>query len=134
MASRNTPTDSIADKTASFGKELADRANEAKDSMSDMARTATRKVDEGRSIAADRLEGAASAVQDRVGQLPGGQRVKEFASAAADRLSTTADYMRTHDAKRVMADVETVVKNNPGPALLAAAVFGFVLGRALTRD
>ena len=76
MASRNTPTDSIADKTASFGKELADRANEAKDSMSDMARTATRKVDEGRSIAADRLEGAASAVQDRVGQLPGGQRVR----------------------------------------------------------
>ena len=45
--------------------------------------------------------------------------MKEFASAAADRLSTTADYMRTHDAKRMMADVETVVKNNPGPALLS---------------
>jgi hypothetical protein len=26
------------------------------------------------------------------------------------------------------------VKNNPGPALLVAAAFGFVLGRALTRD
>ena len=33
-----------------------------------------------------------------------------------------------------MADVETVVKNNPGPALLVAAVCGFMLGRALTRD
>ena len=60
--------------------------------------------------------------------------MNEFASAAAERLSTTADYMRTHDAKRMVADVETVVKNNPGPALLAAAVFGFVVGRALTRD
>jgi ElaB/YqjD/DUF883 family membrane-anchored ribosome-binding protein len=135
MASRNTPVDkSVADKTASFGKELADRASEAKDSMSDMARTAATKVDEGRSMAADRLDGVASAVQERVGELPGGQRVKEFASAAADRLSTTADYMRTHDAKRMMADVETVVKNNPGPALLVAAVFGFMLGRSLTRN
>ena len=135
MASRNTPVDgSMADKTASFGNELADRASEAKDSVSDMARTATKKVDEGRSMAAGRLEGAASAVRQRVGELPGGQRVNEFASAAAERLSTTADYMRTHDAKRMVADVETVVKNNPGPALLAAAVFGFVVGRALTRD
>lgn len=135
MASRNTPADgSVADKTASFGRELVDRANQATDSMSDMARTATTKVDEGRSMAADRLDGVASAVQERVGELPGGQRVKEFASAAADRLSTTADYMRTHDARRMMADVESVVKNNPGPALLVAAVFGFVLGRSLTRN
>jgi ElaB/YqjD/DUF883 family membrane-anchored ribosome-binding protein len=135
MASRNTPVDNpMANKNASFGKELADRASEAKDSISDMARTATKKVDEGRSIAAERLEGVASAVQERVGELPGGQRVKELASAAADGLSTTADYVRTHDAKRMMADMETVVKNNPGPAMLVAAVFGFVLGRALTRD
>jgi ElaB/YqjD/DUF883 family membrane-anchored ribosome-binding protein len=120
MASRNTPVGNrLADKTASFGNELADRAAEAKDSMSDMAAAATKKVDE---------------VQERLGELPGGQRVKELASAAADRLSTTADYMRTHDAKRMMADVETVAKNYPGPALLVAAAFGFVLGRALTRD
>ena len=135
MASRNTPVGNrLADKTASFGNELADRATEAKDSMSDMAAAATKKVDEGRSMVADRLDSAVSAVQERVGELPGGQRVKELASAAAERLSTTADYMRTHDAKRMMADVETVAKNNPGPALLVAAAFGFVLGRALTRD
>ena len=135
MASRNTPVDrSVADKTASFGKELADRASEAKDSISDAARAAVKKVDEGRSMAADRLDGVVAAVQERVGELPGGQQLKDLASAAADRVSTTADYVRTHDAKRMMADVETVVKNNPGPALLVAAVFGFVLGRSLTRN
>ena len=85
-------------------------------------------------MAADRLDGVAAAVQERVGELPGGQQLKDLASAAADRVSTTADYVRTHDAKRMMADVETVVKNNPGPALLVAAVFGFVLGRSLTRN
>jgi ElaB/YqjD/DUF883 family membrane-anchored ribosome-binding protein len=89
---------------------------------------------ERRSIAADRLEGAASTVHERADELPGGPRVKEFAHATADRLSATADYIRDHDARRMMADVETVVKNNPGPALLIAAAFGFVLGRALTRD
>ena len=135
MASRNTPVGNrSADKASSFGNELADRATEAKESMSDMAATATKKVDDGRSMVADRLDSAVSAVRERVGELPGGQRVKELASAATDRLSTTADYMRSHDAKRMMADVETVVKNNPGPALLVAAAFGFVLGRALTRD
>ena len=83
----------------------------------------------------DRLDNALSAVQERVGELPGGQHVKELASAAAEHKNTTADYMRTHDATRMMApDVETVVKNNPGPALLVAAAFGFVLGRAPTRD
>lgn len=134
MASRNTSTDNpLTDTAAPFGQELADRASEAKNSMSDMARTATRKVDESRSMAADRLEGAASTVSERAADLPGGQRVKELASAAADRLSTTADYVRNHDAKRMMADVETAVKNNPGPALLVAVAFGFVLGRALTR-
>ena len=136
MASRNTPVDNpMANKNASsIGKELADRASEAKDSMSDLARTAAKKVDESRSTAADRLQGAASEVKERAADLPGGQRVKELAYATADRLSTTADYVRTHDARRMMADVETVVKNNPGPALLVAAAFGFVLGRALTRD
>jgi hypothetical protein len=32
----------------------------------------------------------------------------------------------------MMADVETLVKNNPGPALMAAAVVGFLVGRAFS--
>jgi ElaB/YqjD/DUF883 family membrane-anchored ribosome-binding protein len=117
MATRNPSTDRpLSDQAAAFSQDVADRASDARDTLSDMARTATKKV------------------EDAVQELPSGQRVKEFASAAADRLSTTADYMRTHDARRMMGDVETVVKNNPGPALLVAAVCGFMLGRALTRD
>ncbi len=135
MTSRNTSADSpFADKGTTFGQDVADRASEARDSMSEMARTAARKVDDGRSVAADRLDSAAATVQERAQNLPGGPRVKEFATAAADRLSTTADYMRNHDAKRMVADVEAVVKNHPGPALLIAAAVGFVVGRALSRD
>jgi hypothetical protein len=34
----------------------------------------------------------------------------------------------------MLADVERVVKNNPGPSLAIAAVFGFLIGRSLTRS
>lgn len=102
--------------------------------ISGAARTAAEKIDQSRSGAADQLENAAAAVHDAADGLPGGERVKEFAHGAADQLHGTADYVRSHDVNRMMADVETVVKNNPGPALLVAAAFGFLLGRVLTSD
>ena len=99
-----------------------------------MAQKAGTKMESGRAAAADRLEDAASSVRRRADELPGGPRVQNFAHAAADRMSSTADYVRDADARRLRGDVETMVKNNPGPALLVAAMFGFLLGRALSRD
>lgn len=106
----------------------------ATESMADMARTAKQTVDDARQTAADRLGSAASAVEDRAEQLPGGPSVQRFAQAAAERLGTTADYVRNHDAKDMLADIQRVVKNNPGPSLVIAAAFGFVIGRSLTRQ
>jgi hypothetical protein len=34
----------------------------------------------------------------------------------------------------MMADVETLVKNNPGRSLLAAGVIGFLVGRAFSNN
>ena len=99
-----------------------------------MAQKASATMESGRAAAADRLEEAASGVRRRADELPGGPRVQNFAQAAADRMSRTADYVREADARRLRGDVETMVKNNPGPALLVAAMFGFLLGRALSRD
>jgi ElaB/YqjD/DUF883 family membrane-anchored ribosome-binding protein len=135
MPNRNQSADNpLKDSADTIGERAANRANEAKEAMSDMARTATDKVNEGRTTAADRLESTASTVHDGADQLPGGPKVKEFAQAAADRFSATADYMRSHDATRMMADVESLVKNNPGPALVVAAALGFLLGRAVSGD
>jgi len=107
---------------------------ETQEAMSDVARTASDTVKDGPKMAANSLDRAASTVHEQAEQLPGGPKVKEFAHAAADRLSTTADYMRSHDATRMMADVEALVKDNPGPALAVAAAIGFLFGRALSRD
>ena len=86
------------------------------------------------STAADGLDAAASALDDRVADLPGGAPVRNVARATADRLGSSAEYVRTHDATRMMADVESFVKSNPGPALAIAAAFGFILGRVLPRE
>jgi ElaB/YqjD/DUF883 family membrane-anchored ribosome-binding protein len=135
MPNRNPYRDnSLKDSADLTGERAANRVAEVRESMSEVADIAADKVNEGREMAADRLESAASTVHERADQLPGGPKVKEFAHAAADRLSTTADYVRSRDAARMMADVEGLVKNNPGPALVVAAAFGFLLGRALSRD
>lgn len=63
-----------------------------------------------------------------------GGTVRSFTRAAAQRLNAGADYVLSHDAKRVMADVRTVVMNNPGLSLIVAAASGFLVGRALSRD
>ena len=56
------------------------------------------------------------------------------AGRAMDALSSTADYIRNNDLKSMVTDAERLVRNNPVPALLAAAVVGFLVGRALSRD
>ena len=135
MPNRNPSSDnSLKDSADVIGEREPNRVDETRKSMSDVSETATDKVNAGREMAADQLENVASTVHERADQLPGGPKVKEFAHAAADRLSTTADYLRSRDATRMMADVESLVKNNPGPALVVAAAFGFLLGRALSRD
>ena len=127
----DTSTGHDADTT---GRDLTQRARNAAASITDAAGDAAAALDAKRSTAADRLDTAASALQDRANDLPGGETVREVARATADRLSTGADYVRSHDATRMMADVTRFVKSNPGPALAIAAAFGFLLGRALSRD
>jgi ElaB/YqjD/DUF883 family membrane-anchored ribosome-binding protein len=135
MADYKFPGDeALTEAAGTLREQAAETASDLRGSMSDMAQKAGTKMESGRAAAADRIEDAASSVRRRADELPGGPRVQNFAQAAADRLSSTADYVRDADARRLRGDVETMVKNNPGPALLVAAMFGFLLGRALSRD
>ena len=63
-----------------------------------------------------------------------GPRAGRVAHAAADSLDRTAKYIREHDAAGMMSDVKRLVKDNPVPALIGAAILGFLLARTLTRD
>ena len=107
-----------------------DTATEGKENVPDLGSTAAHKIDENRDAAASGLEKAASALHEKAESLPGGEKVASIAHATAENLSSTADYVREHDVKQMIGDIETLVKNNPGPSLLIAAVFGFLVARA----
>ena len=132
--SRNEPLSGNWPETDAPG--VSQRAKELGESAADAARTASAKVQSAGTAAVESLTGAASTVRQKAADYLGASapRVQEFAEATAGRLSTTADYLRHSDATRMRADVETVVKNHPGPAMLVAAAFGFLLGRALSRE
>ena len=133
MQNKTTPfRDPVANEPSTMGEKLSDTAAQVKDKVSDLGRTAADKIDENRDAAAGGLDKAASALHEKAERLPGGEKVASLAHATADKLSSTADYVREHDVNRMMADVETLVKNNPGPSLLAAAVIGFLVGRAFS--
>ena len=126
--------DYVADAPSMLGEKLSDTATQVKDTVSDLGRMAANNMDENRYAAASGLKKAASALHEQAESLPGGEKVSNLAHAAAEKLTSTADYVRGHDFKRMMGDVGTLVKNNPGPSLLAAAVIGFVAGRAFSRN
>jgi len=117
-----------------LGAKLSDTAAKVKDKVSDIGQTAADKIDENRDAAANGLDKAATSLHDKAETLPGGEKVTNLAHATADKLSTTANYIRDHDVKRMMGDVETVVKNNPGRSVLVAAAIGFLVGRAFSSN
>ena len=124
----------FADESATLGEKLSDSAGQVKDKVSDFGRQAADTLNSNRDAAASGLQRAATAIHDKASSLPGGESVTGIARATADKLSSTADYVRDHDVKRMMSDLTVVVKNNPAPSLIAAVVVGFLVGRAFTNN
>jgi ElaB/YqjD/DUF883 family membrane-anchored ribosome-binding protein len=115
-----------------IGDKMSDAATAAKATVSDFGRNTAATVDENRGAAARGLQTAASTLRQNADNLPVGEKVTGFAHSAADTLTSTAEYVRDHDVRSMMSDLERVVKNNPGPSLLAAAAVGFVIGMGIS--
>ena len=81
-----------------------------------------------------RTGAAAAALHGKADTLPGGEKVASAAHTAADAVGTAADYVRDTDVQSMLADVQRLVKNNPGPALLTAAALGFLIARTFSRE
>jgi hypothetical protein len=111
-----------------------DNAAEFKSAAADLGQKAGEKIDKGRSAAAGGIASAAESLHGHANDLPGGERVASLAHGAADKLSSTADYIRGHDLTAMFEDAKTLVKKNPVPALLGAAAIGFLLAKAFSRD
>jgi hypothetical protein len=106
----------------------------SKGKAAEMGQKVADRIDENRGAAASGMESAASALREKADTLPGGEKVANAAHATANAVGVAADYVRENDLRTMMADVQQLVKNNPGPALLTAAALGFLIARTFTRD
>lgn len=112
----------------------ADPLSTSKAKASEMGQRVADKIDENRGAAASGLESAAGALREKADTLPGGAKIANAAHATADAAVVAADYVRENDVKAMMTDVQKLVKNNPGVALLTAAALGFLIARTFSRD
>jgi len=122
------------DQTMDAVEHTRTTVGQAKNKVGEFGDLAVDKFDEKRGSAASGLEEAASTLHHRADHLPGGPRITDMAHAAADKLDSTAAYVRRNDFNSMVSDAGGVVKKNPGPSLLIAAGLGFALGRAFSHD
>ena len=125
-AGSGTMTGDTGTQTEDWKNRVSDTASQARGKASEYGRTAVEKLDQGRHSAANALQKTASTLRNT-----GSGRVGDVAHRAADTIDRTATYMRDHDVRDMMSDVEGAVRRNPGPSLLIAAAFGFLLGSAI---
>src|ERR1043165_4569801 len=86
---------------------------------------AVESVDAQRQPVSATLDHAASALHHQT------DRVAEAAHGTADRLQATADYVRKNDLNAMSQSALDIVRRYPVPALLAAAVGGFLVARLI---
>lgn len=118
-----TGTGPAAGTAARMKETVAHKANEAKDKIADLGRKTVDQIDAQREPVASTLNKTASVLHEQ------GENAASIAHTTADKLETTADYLRQHDLKAMMSDVQDLAKRYPGQCLAAAVGVGFLLGR-----
>jgi ElaB/YqjD/DUF883 family membrane-anchored ribosome-binding protein len=108
-SARNERTTAVRDDVSRRAGEIQ---SDVRSQISDTAQTVKDAIDETRRTASRSIKSAASAVRDTANEL----------------------HLGRDDFNRIARDFTTVIKNNPGPALLVAAAVGFVVGRSMTHD
>jgi ElaB/YqjD/DUF883 family membrane-anchored ribosome-binding protein len=134
MANQDTQLPSTGMDTGTqqgIKNKVADMASQAKNTAADWGRSAAGAVDKNLHSAAGALESTASALREKA---PASGKVNEIATATANKIDSTARYLREHDTSDMVAGVESMVRRNPGASLCAALAVGFLIGTALRRD
>lgn len=110
-------------RTETFGK-VSDTLSEAKSGVQDRVVSG---ADAGLDKTADGLESAAEKLRSRTdGEAGVKSAVQE---KAADAMEKTAGYLKEHDSKELMHDLEEFVKAHPIQAAVGALAAGYVIGK-----
>lgn len=113
--------------------ETGDTLERARETASEAVGTAKEKAMEGaeqaKDSAAGGLETAAEAIRERTASTEGIQG--KAGEKLAEGMEKTAGYLREHDTREIIGDVEIYVREHPTQAVLGAVAVGFILGRMM---
>ncbi|HWG58366.1 MAG TPA: hypothetical protein VN661_04890 [Candidatus Acidoferrales bacterium] len=130
-AAENTlPEDSVSEAehdVRGIKRKAVSAAATARDGVVTAAQRAVQTADASRGPVAAGLESAASVLHKQA------DNVYRLAHRAADQLDRGADYTRHHDARSMLHDVQSALKQHPAACLAAAVAAGFWCGRAIRR-
>jgi hypothetical protein len=127
-----------ASKVGDQAKEIA---SEAGTKVQDLASTVSQKVGEAASLVGKKAEEAASAMGAGIKSLGGTIRehapesgvAGSAASAVAGSLETGGRYLQDHGLSGIGADLTTLIRRNPIPAVAIGIGAGFLLAFAISR-
>jgi hypothetical protein len=114
----------ITDQASEFG-------GDAKESIEELRRSASTKLDAARDETADALHAAAASV--RAAGRQGSEAIDNIAEGAADRLHATAAYVEDRDLSEMITGLRRFGRRHLTGCLLAAGVAGLAAGIALSR-
>lgn len=113
----------VAGTAARTKQTVSDAASQASGKISELGRKTVSQIDATREPIASSLEKTASALHEK------GDTAAKAAHTTADKLQSTAVYVRENDVKAMMGDVQDLAKRYPGQCLAVAVGLGFLLGR-----
>lgn len=93
------------------------------------AERARETAEETRERAAGGMETAAQRVREQTEGKGGMQGTA--GTRLAEGMERTAGYLREHDTRAMMSDLENYIREHPAQSLLVAVALGFVIGRTL---
>jgi ElaB/YqjD/DUF883 family membrane-anchored ribosome-binding protein len=113
-----------SDNEKSLSTLAGETASEAKSGLGEKLNSG---ADAGMNKAADGLGSAAEKMRTRAEEDEGVRATVEV--KAAEAMDKTADFLKTHDSKELIADLEEFVKAHPLQAAAGALAAGYVIGK-----
>jgi hypothetical protein len=110
-------------RSETFGK-MGDAVSDAKAGVQDRVASG---ADAGIDKTAEGLESAAEKIRSRTEGEEGMKSAVQ--EKAADAMEKTAGYLKEHDSKELMHDLEEFVKAHPLQAAVGALAAGYVIGK-----
>jgi len=120
---------SMKEKVSDVKEKVSDVAGQAREKAAELGSSAANAIDSGLHTAAAKLQGTAASLRNT--GMSGSTRMNEVTNRAAAGLEATARYFQDVDTRQMMASMESLIRRNPGPSLIGAAVAGFLIGSSL---